>query len=202
VTCALVDLTEALVIVRQVASARREADRLAEWLDGIVDPPGLALVQRCLALTRPDDADEHYAAAKTFHEQADDPFEAGRTLLLHGEHLRRTRRPRDARQVLQEAMSRFQQVGAGPWLERASRELGATGQPPSGKTPSTKSPLTPQELRVAMAVVDGMSNAEAAASLFLSVKTVEFHLSRVYRKLDVRSRGGLARALERSGIRL
>ena len=56
--------------------------------------------------------------------------------------------------------------------------------------------LTPQELRVALAVSDGLSNAETASALFLSVKTVEFHLGRVYRKLGVRSRGGLAKALD------
>jgi DNA-binding CsgD family transcriptional regulator len=198
VTCALVDLTEALVVVRSLSSARESANRLAGWLDGIVDPHGLALVQRCLALTRPDDADGHYSAAIALHTRADDPFEAGRTLLLHGEHLRRTRRPREARKPLQEALAGFEHVGATPWSERALRELGAAGQAPSTKARTVASPLTPQELRVAMAVVDGMSNAEAAASLFLSVKTVEFHLSRVYRKLGVRSRGGLARALERS----
>lgn len=198
VTCALVDLTEALVVVRRISSARESADRLAGWLDGIVDPHGLALVQRCLALTRPDDADEHYGAAVALHAEADDPFEAGRTLLLQGQHLRRTRRPGAAREPLQEALARFEHVGAAPWSERALRELGATGQAPPTKAPPVASPLTPQELRVAMGVVDGMSNAEVAASLFLSVKTVEFHLSRVYRKLGVRSRGGLARALERN----
>ena len=193
------DLTEALVALGLVGQARDVADRLAQRLDGIIDPHGLALVQRCFALSRPEDADDHYREAVARHEQTDDPFEAARTHLLQGEHLRRTRRVRDARESLGAALDAFERIGVPPWSERARRELGATGQRPPMVTPQPAHQLTPQELRVALAVVDGMSNAEVAASLFLSVKTVEFHLSRVYRKLGVPSRGGLARALDRSG---
>lgn len=120
-------------------------------------------------------------------------FQTARTELLLGKHLRRSRQPREARAPLRRAVEVFDRLDARTWAERARRELEAAGERPT--TAAEPVPLTPQELRVAEAVGDGLSNAEVAAALFLSVKTVEFHLSRVYRKLGLRSRGGLARAL-------
>ena len=84
--------------------------------------------------------------------------------------------------------------------ERARRELAASGETRPARAARSDADLTPQELRVALAVCDGLSNAETASSLFLSVKTVEFHLGRVYRKLGVRSRGGLSRAMSDQGL--
>ena len=89
-------------------------------------------------------------------------------------------------------------MGARPWAARAHRELIASGERTTPQDPASgrvDAELTPQELRVALEVARGLSNAQVGGALFLSVKTVEFHLGKVYRKLGVRSRGGLAQAL-------
>jgi DNA-binding NarL/FixJ family response regulator len=92
------------------------------------------------------------------------------------------------------AHAAFETLGAAPWAARAATELAAAGARPTARPPARSlDPLTPQELQTARAVAAGQSNAEAAASLYLSRKTVEAHLSRIYRKLGIRSRTDLAR---------
>lgn len=124
------------------------------------------------------------------------PFERGRYLLLAGERLRRAGSRRAAREVLEEARAVLASVGAASWVARADEELassGATLQRDGGDE------LTPSELRVATVVAEGRTNKEAAALLFLSTKTVEFHLSRAFRKLGVSNRTALAAALAARG---
>ena len=101
----------------------------------------------------------------------------------------------DSRPHLRTAVATFTELGATPWLERAAEELRATGETVHRREPDAIDRLTPHELQVAQVVAAGASNREAAARLFLSPKTIEFHLSRVFRKLNVRSRTELARAL-------
>ncbi|MHB1243780.1 MAG: helix-turn-helix transcriptional regulator [Gaiellaceae bacterium] len=124
------------------------------------------------------------------------PFERARTELAWGERLRRSGRRTDARRRLNSALQVFDRLGAAPWAERARGELRASGQ--SVRTPEqlTEDALTPQELQVAAIVAGGATNKEAAAALFLSVKTIEFHLGHVYRKLGIRSRTELARVID------
>jgi DNA-binding CsgD family transcriptional regulator len=204
IAACLVDLVESHAALGDVASAAAAAEDLQRRLDGLLDPLGRAFVARCRALVSgPDAADAMFSAALDEHAATAEEFEAARTRLLIGEHLRRTRRPREARDPLGRALAVFERVGAEPWAHRARRELAATGERRTTPSPDAGAPqesLTPQEVRVAFAVADGLTNAEVAQMLFLSVKTVEFHLSRVYRKLDVRSRGGLARALAARGL--
>ncbi|WP_396230072.1 response regulator transcription factor [Frankia sp. CpI1-P] len=134
------------------------------------------------------------------------PFEEARTRLCHGEVLRRLRRPSAARVPLREAQVAFESLGARPWARRASAELIATGDRAnrasraSRAAPARLAELTPAELQIARLVGAGMNNLEAAAALFVSRKTVETHLTRVYRKLGIRSRSELARALLDAGI--
>ena len=109
---------------------------------------------------------------------------------------RRSRRRADARAALHEALAYFERSGAEPWAGQARAELRATGaMPPRDNAGSLRS-LTPQELQVALIVAQGSTNREAAAALFLSPKTVEFHLGNTYRKLGVRSRAELVRRVE------
>jgi DNA-binding NarL/FixJ family response regulator len=109
---------------------------------------------------------------------------------------RRAHRRATARGVLGEALDFFEAAGAEPWARQARAELQAAGAShPSGREGSLGE-LTPQELQVALIVAKGVTNREAAASRFLSEKTVEFHLSNAYRKLGVRSRSGLVRRIE------
>ena len=103
--------------------------------------------------------------------------------------------------VLREAHGLFERLGARPWAERAAYELAATGSVgPSKPRAAPIDALTPQELQIARLVADGRNNAEAAAAMFLSRKTVETHLTRVYRKLSVRSRTELTRMLVAHGM--
>jgi DNA-binding NarL/FixJ family response regulator len=126
------------------------------------------------------------------------PFEQARTLLCEGEALRRARRPAASRPPLRHALAIFNGLGARPWAARAMTELdatGARGSVPNEASASALDSLSPQELQVARAVARGLNNVEAAAALFVSRKTVEAHLTRVYRKLGVRSRTELTRLL-------
>jgi DNA-binding CsgD family transcriptional regulator len=155
-----------------------------------------AAAARCRGLLAPDDAFEGpFDAALALHALMPTPFERGRTELAYGERLRRTQKRSKARERLQAALQIFEGLGAEPWAERARTELRASGQ--SVRTPEqqVEDALTPQELQVAALVAGGATNREAAAALFLSVKTIEFHLGHVYRKLGIRSRTELARVV-------
>jgi DNA-binding CsgD family transcriptional regulator len=163
----------------------------------VVDPYGLALVSRSRGLATGSE-ELLWEAVEQMHRTTE-VFETARSYLLLGQHLRRSRQPKSAREWLHRALRGFREVSAGPWAERAGRDLAAAGERPTDQ-PRLNVELTPQETRVALAVADGHTNAEVAQQLFLSVKTVEFHLGRVFRKLDVRSRGGLGRALVDLGL--
>ncbi len=119
--------------------------------------------------------------------------------LALGERLRRARRRSDSRQPLRAALETFDRLGARIWADRARTELAASGETARSRDPYASEQLTPQELQVALVVAQGATNKEAAAALFLSPKTIETHLGRVYRKLDVRSRTELARLLASQG---
>lgn len=154
---------------------------------------------RCRALreTDPALAAAEFTRARALHARVPMPFELARTLLCEGEVLRRARHMVDARVVLDEAHGIFGALGAQPWAERASRELAAAGARGRSPRPDAAGPdtLTAQELQIARLVATGRNNAEVAADLYLSRKTVEAHLTRAYRKLGVRSRVELARLL-------
>ena len=120
------------------------------------------------------------------------PFEQARTQLCFGERLRRARHRAQARQHLHNALDTFERLGARPWAERARAELRATGETARREEEAVLPRLTPQELQVALVVARGATNHEAAATLFLSQKTIEYHLSNIYRKTNIHSRAGLA----------
>ena len=124
------------------------------------------------------------------------PFERARTELAWGERLRRSGRRTEARERLNGALQIFERLGAAPWAERARGELRASGQSVLTPEQRLEDALTPQELQVAVIVAGGATNREAAAALFLSVKTIEFHLGHVYRKLGIRSRTELAHVVD------
>lgn len=122
-------------------------------------------------------------------------FDEGRSALAWGERLRRARRRSDSREHLRHALVLFERCGSKPMADRARRELEATGETVAGRAPELRDQLTPHELRIALRVAEGRTNPEVAAELFVSRKTVEHHLSQVYRKLGVRSRTELARVM-------
>ena len=158
----------------------------------------LAAAARCRGLLAPAEAfDEPFAAALELHADDPSPLEAGRTRLLYGERLRRAGRRIESRELLRPALAAFETLGAVPWVERAAEELRATGESVRRRDPTAVDELTPHELQVALVVAGGATNREAAARLFLSPKTIEFHLGRIFRKLGVRSRTELAQAMAR-----
>jgi DNA-binding CsgD family transcriptional regulator len=119
----------------------------------------------------------------------------GRAHLLYGEWLRRERRRADAREELRTAQEMFVAMGADAFAERARRELLATGATNRDRAGETGRRLTSQEARVAQLAYDGLSNGEIAAQLFISPRTVQYHLGKVFTKLGITSRTQLARAL-------
>ncbi|WP_327104950.1 helix-turn-helix transcriptional regulator [Nonomuraea glycinis] len=122
-------------------------------------------------------------------------FEQARTDLCRGESLRRARKRIAARDYLSWALSGFDRLRAGPWADRTRTELEATGAPVRRRETSAAPPLTAQELQVAKLAAEGEGNREIATALFLSHKTVEFHIRNLHRKLGTTSRARLVRKL-------
>ncbi len=133
--------------------------------------------------------------ALALHDLTPDAFERACTQLAYGARLRRGRKRRRAREELRAALDTFAALGAEPWEALAQGELAATGETARRRDASTLDELTPQELHIAQLLAEGRTTREAAAALFLSPKTIEYHLRSIYRKLGVNSRGDLAQAL-------
>jgi DNA-binding CsgD family transcriptional regulator len=152
----------------------------------------MALVARCHGLLSAGAAaDRHFRTALALHGTANRPFDRARTALLWGEKLRRDRQRAAARAPLRLALEGFEQLGARPWAAKARIELRASGETARSRTPSTLDSLTPQEVQIARFVAEGATNREVAARLFLSRRTVDHHLSNVFAKLGISSRGEL-----------
>jgi len=183
------DLVEAYIRDGRTDDARellaeQEAHPGGSWAE--------AAAARCRALLAdPEEMAEAFQVALAAPGCALMPFERARTQLCYGERLRRARRRADARRQLHDALETFTRLGARSWADRARTELRATGST-VGRTPDALPRLTPQELQVALVVARGATNHEAAATLFLSQKTIEYHLSNIYRKTHIRSRAELA----------
>jgi DNA-binding CsgD family transcriptional regulator len=150
-------------------------------------------------LAEDQDFEEHFLEALSWHERTPTPFERARTELCFGERLRRAKRQSESRIRLRSALETLEGLGAAPWAERTRFELRAAGGRTGRTSESARDSLTAQELQVALVVAGGATNREAAASLFLSPKTVEFHLGNAYRKLNVRSRSELTRVFVQDG---
>lgn len=195
------ELVEAHVRLGQLDEARARLAQLEPTPGQVVVPSEQALLARCRGLVAPDEEiDAAFGEALACHERAPSPIEAARTRLVYGERLRRARRPTDARAQLEQALAAFERVGAAPFADRARAELGAAGVRVRAHPPRDQDGLTPQEVQVAREVAAGKSNREVAAALFLSPKTIEMHLGRVYRKTGLRSRAELVRRVAEHGI--
>ncbi|HTQ91709.1 MAG TPA: LuxR family transcriptional regulator, partial [Streptosporangiaceae bacterium] len=190
------DLAEALARAGAAERAGPVLARLQDQADatGLVYPRAAAARARGILARDPAEATAWFATARSAYEIQPLPFELARTLLCEGEALRRARRPAAARRPLRHALAIFTGLGARPWAARAMTELAAAGVRNDTSTLATGA-LSPQELQVARAVGRGLNNVEAAAALFVSRKTVEAHLTRVYRKLGLRSRTELTRLM-------
>ncbi len=181
------DEVDALIAVGRIGDAQAVSARLAAF----DDPWQRAIGARSRALLAAARGDmetsiREFDRALAAHDELEMPLERARTLLGYGTALRRTKSKRVAREKLEEALRIFKSLGAAAWVSRAESELSriAPAAPGIGV-------LTPTETRVAELVANGRTNKEAAAELFLSVKTIEANLSRIYDKLHVRSRSEL-----------
>jgi DNA-binding CsgD family transcriptional regulator len=187
------DLVEAYVRCGRLEEAARVLATFTAQAERSGQLGGLAAAARCRGLlATAGEYERHFAKACDLHTRAGMPFELARSRLCLGERLRRDQRRVDARVPLRLAAKQFQQLGARPWMDRTVVELRATGETVA-RNDDTPAALTPQELQVALTVASGATSREAASSLFLSPRTVEHHLGKIYQKLGVRSRTELVR---------
>ena len=188
------DEIEALISLGRLDEAGSLLDRLTEQGRASDRPWALAAAARCRGLlmaTRGEivGARAELEGALTEHGDAQQPFELGRTLMVQGQVERRAKQKRVARSSLDQALRIFESLGAPLWAERARSELSRVGGP------AAPGELTPTERQIAELVVEGLTNREVADALFVSVKTVEANLSRVYHKMGLGSRRELQRAM-------
>jgi DNA-binding CsgD family transcriptional regulator len=192
---AALDRIEAAIRAGERESAREWLASFEPWAESLEVPWARAIALHCGALLADDDADAEcrFRQALAIHADSTRPFERARTELAFGEFLRRSRRRVEARQHLRAALDQFESLGATLWAERARVELRASGQTARKRDPSARADLTAQELQIARFVADGLSNRDVAARLFLSPRTIDFHLRNIFRKLEISSRVELAR---------
>ncbi|MGP3965056.1 AAA family ATPase [Nonomuraea sp. 3N208] len=187
---AAADLVEAHVRAGDFERAHRAFGAFEPWAERAAAPLPGHLLRRCRALLagKDDDRGKLYAEACA-DAAAEHPFEYARTALLYGEWLRRTRRSGRARPLLRMAYETFERLGASPWTCAAQTQLRPTGGGPA--TTLANGALTPQELRIARFAATGMSNREIGTRLFLSPRTVGYHLHKIFPKLGIANRAQL-----------
>jgi DNA-binding CsgD family transcriptional regulator len=197
---ALPELVEAAVRAGDAAIARDALERLAETTRpaGTDFPLGIEARSRAL-LSDGASADDLYREAIDRLSRTRLRPELARAHLLYGEWLRRESRRADAREQLHAAYDLLAAIGMEAFAERARRELMATGETVRKRSAGTREELTPQEEQIARLARDGLSNAEIGAQLFISARTVEWHLRKVFSKLAIGSRRQLRAALIQPG---
>jgi DNA-binding CsgD family transcriptional regulator len=202
---ALPELVEAAVRAGDAELAREALERLAETTQPCANDVALGIEARSRALLSDG------AAAEDLYREAINRLsltrlrpELARAHLLFGEWLRRDGRPRDAREQLRAAEEMFADMGMEAFAGRARDELVAAGARVPRRPLEEREELSPQEEQIARLARDGLTNADIGARLFLSPRTVEWHLHKVFAKFGIESRDGLADHLppaERSGAR-
>jgi DNA-binding CsgD family transcriptional regulator len=194
------ELIEAAVRTGDLELAAATERRLAARTDATGTDWALGVGARSRALLADDEiAEGLYAEAIERLSRTRVLVELARAHLVYGEWLRRRHRRVDARSELRTAYEIFADRGLEAFAERARVELEATGEHARRRTVETLGDLTAQEAQIARLVAQGRSNKEIAAQLFISPSTVEYHLRKVFRKFDVRSRTQLAHRLQRGG---
>ncbi|HEX3189626.1 MAG TPA: AAA family ATPase [Streptosporangiaceae bacterium] len=192
----LPELIEAAVRAGDYEAASTAQKSLSEHAFAAATPWALGLQARCEALLAEGaDAEGYYLESISQLRRCRMAIDLARTHLLYGQWLRRAKRRRDARHELRTAQNMFAAMGIATLAERAARELQATGETARKRTVETAVELTAQEAQVARLARDGLSNPEIGASLFISARTAQYHLGKVFAKLGISSRCQLAQAL-------
>lgn len=191
------ELVDALLRVGQVDQALEAARRFSSVAGPMARPWTRARVERALGLVATDEeCESHFVAALTQHALTRDVFESARTSLALGMRLRRIGQRVDSRPALRDALTTFAALGAQLWQEHARAELEATGERVPQREPAGVGSLTTQELQICLLLAEGRTTREAAAALFLSPKTIEYHLRKSYLKLGIHSREELSAAVQ------
>ncbi|MGK5114972.1 MULTISPECIES: AAA family ATPase [unclassified Geodermatophilus] len=195
-------ITRRLAAIERIEAAVRagRADLAGAWVDELAtfaDATGSAWAQASVEhgramLSAGPEARSHFELALAAHARTERRFDRARTQLAYGAALRRGRRRVDARPHLRAAVETFDDLGARAWAERARQELRASGETARRRDVSTVVDLTPQEVHVARLVRQGLANRDVAAQLYVSPRTVDFHLRNVFAKLGLSSRTELA----------
>jgi DNA-binding CsgD family transcriptional regulator len=192
------ELVEVCLRLGRTAEAEEAAADFEREADAKAQPWALARAARCRGLLSGEgESGPHFDTALMLHAETPDAFESGRTHLAYGARLRRERQRLRAREQLRAAVDVFDRLGAVPWSGMARAELAATGETARRRDVATVNDLTPQELQIAVSLAEGRTTRETAAALFLSPKTIEYHLRNVYRKLSIRSRSELTDVMAR-----
>ncbi len=190
------ELIEACCQLGRITEARALADEFGAAAQAKGQPWSIARALRGQGLVASGNRfASSFEQALEQHAGTPDAFEEARTQLAYGARLRRARNRKLARDQLRSSLETFELLDARPWIDRARAELAASGETVRRRDPNTIDGLTPQELQIAMLLAGGRTTRETAAAMFLSPKTVEYHLRHVYLKLDIHSREELARAL-------
>jgi DNA-binding CsgD family transcriptional regulator len=194
---ALVELIEAAARCGQSERAHVALEQLVErtQLGGTDWALGVEARATALLTTDDNDAEALYEEAIARLSRTHTRPDLARAYLLYGEWLRRANRRSAARDSLRAAYAMFTEMEIAGFAERARRELAATGERARKRVAETRDQLTPQEAQIARLARDGFSNPEIGARLFISPRTVEYHLHKVFGKLDINSRNELERAL-------
>ncbi|WP_353988020.1 ATP-binding protein [Ruicaihuangia caeni] len=191
---AAIDLIEVAVRSGDADAVARSTGQIAGFAAATGNSWAHAIVEHAKALSaQTEERERHFRSALEHHASSMRPLSHARTRLAYGEYLRRARRRVDAREQFRIAASMFDELKVAPWADRARDELRASGETMRRHATGAELPsLTAQELQVARHVQEGLSNREVAARLFVSPRTVEFHLRNIFAKLGIASRAALA----------
>jgi DNA-binding CsgD family transcriptional regulator len=191
------DIVEVAVRCGELELASTTLERLDAWTARTKSPWSQAWTSALDGwMSRDEEWEPGFSDALRIYGSRDLPFDEARVRLLYGERLRGASRLGEAREQARFALVAFERIGASVWADRAREEVAASGGRPTAAVTKPFEALTPQEQQIVRFVSTGATNREVGAKLFLSPRTIQYHLHNIYLNLGVGSRGQLAALLE------